>query len=191
MRITSSEIRYSSQHTLVEEHRRQEELVAGVSYSGAWESDNLQHGTVRTREQVAAGLELLARLSEKSGNVSSLQDMARQVTSAGGGALQASDSVESVIPLDAEVSPDNHLKIQLIQAAVEAFSGPPLHIFTLADLDLGKALEEIPAPVALAHQAPEESGAEPTFGLRYHYQETHYERETTAFHAEGGAHTRR
>ena len=93
MRITSSEIRYSSQHTLVEEHRRQEELVAGVSSSGAWESDNLQHGTVRTREQVAAGLELLARLSEESGKVSSLQDMARQVTSAGGGALQASDPV--------------------------------------------------------------------------------------------------
>ena len=96
-----------------------------------------------------------------------------------------------MIPLDAEVSPEDHLKIQLIQAAVEAFSGRPLHIFTLADLDLGKALEEIPAPVAQAHQAPEESGAEPTFGLRYHYQETHYERETTACHAEGEAHSRR
>jgi hypothetical protein len=76
--------------------------------------------------------------------------------------------------------------MQLIQAAVEAFSGRPLHIFMLADLDLGRALEEIPAtPVAQDHQAPEESGAEPTFGLRYRYQETHFERETTAFHAEG------
>jgi hypothetical protein len=90
-----------------------------------------------------------------------------------------------VIPLDTEVAPEDRLKMQLIQAAVEAFSGRPLHIFTVADLDLGRALEEIPAPVAEDHQAPEESGVEPTFGLRYHYQETHYERETTAFHAEG------
>jgi hypothetical protein len=51
MRITSSEIRFSSQHTLVEEHTRREELVAGVSSSGTWEPGNLQHGTVRTREQ--------------------------------------------------------------------------------------------------------------------------------------------
>ncbi len=230
MRITSSEIRYSSQHTLVEEHRRREELVAGVSSSGVWEPGNLQHGTVRTREQnvsqsqsssneptlldeyldghnldslraridagpvdgvafpgaglagasgdpqgVAADLDLLARLGEEAGKVSSLQDLVRQVTSAGGGAPQAPDSI----------APEDHLKMQLIQAAVEAFSGRPLHIFALADLDLGRAPEGVPAPVADVHQAPEESGAEATFGLRYHYQEIHYERETTAFYAEG------
>ena len=235
MRIASSDILYSSQHTLVEEHTRREELVAGVSTNGVWDPDSLQDGTVRAREQAtsqsqpsrgeptlldeyldgrsleslrarigggpidggategaAADLNLLARLTEEAEKITNLEHLALQVVSGGGhaGAL-FSDPIESVIPVDAEITPEDELKMQLIRAAVEAFSGRELHVFTPADLNLDRTPERVPAPpVADApHQAPEDGGAdpqlEPTFGLQYRLQETHYERETTTFHAEG------
>ena len=225
MRIASSEILYSSQHTLVEERTRREELVAGVSSSGVWEPDTLQNGTVRTREQeidrfessgsgptlldnylngrsldslraqldagpldngASRGAGLVRARGDLEGVAADLHLLARVAEQARPVALP--HPIEVVAPLDAEVDPENQLKMQLIQAVVEAFSNRPLSIFTPADLKLDRVSEDVAVltpPVAETHQAPESVDAGPTFGLRYSYQETHYERETTTFRAEG------
>ena len=206
MRIESSDILFSSRHTLVEEHRRREELVAGVSANGAWDPDGLQDSTVRTREQAinqfpespprsnlldeylgGRSLDVLpGRLAEEGEHVAHLENLARQVVSGQLGDKR-SDPIESVIPIDAEVSPEDSLKMQLIQAVVKAFSGRLMHLFTPSDLSLGKLPEDVPVPpVADAtDQAVEDSSEGPTFGLQYHVQEIHYEREVTTFRAQG------
>ena len=194
MRIASSEILYSSQHTLVEEHTRREELVAGVSESGVWDQGALQDGTARTREReidVFQPSDSEPTLLDEYLGGRSLDSLRTQIATrltdeAGRVTLPA--PIEAMAPLDAEINPENQLKMQLIQAAVEAFSGRPLRIFAPADLDLGRGPEgaaEMAPPIAEAHHTPEDGDEGPTFGLLYHYQETHYERETTIFHAEG------
>jgi len=217
MRIASSDISFSSQHTLVEEHRRREELVAGVSAGGGvWDPDRLQGGTVRTREQPinstqlapqaantrptlldeyldGRSLDAIGRLADEAGQTTHLEELARKVingklidgTSHAKG--EQLDPIESVIPIEIEVAPKDRLKMQLIQAAVEAFSGRPFHVFSPADLNFGKAPDGVPVPTAAAaaEQAPEDNAEEPTFGVLYRVEETHYEREVTTFHAEG------
>ena len=227
MRIASSEIHFSSQHTLVEEHTRREELVAGVSSNGAWEPDTLRDGAVRTRElqidqsQPAGSTPTLLdeylngrsldslRAQIDSGTLTpdatagiSLPDLesVRQGLSALGSTaradliallFQVAEPVDAVTPLDAEVLPGDQFRMQLIQAAVEAFSGRKLHILTPADLNLSNMPKsgEMSGPTGDTTAPSEGGSAEPTFGLRYRYQETHYERETSSFRAEGTVRT--
>ncbi|MFC1525452.1 hypothetical protein ACFL6X_01425 [Candidatus Latescibacterota bacterium] len=289
MRIVSSEMLFSSQHKLVEEHTRQEGLVAGVSSSGAWEPGVLQDGTVRTREQeidpsqpslgepplldqyldgasldslraridapetagrpgartaglararlgldgLAGDLELLARLTDEARRVAGREASTRQATGAGAGGLDLArlerataagmplpdleilrqgltalgsgeradlltqlfqvalpDPVEALAPLSTAPDSEDQLNMDLIRAAVEAFSGRSLRILSPSDLNLDKGAPVYTPGTAAAgpteaESAPEGAAEEPTFGLRYHYRETHYERETTTFQAEG------
>ena len=227
MRIASSEIHFSSQHTMVEEHTRREELAAGVSSNGASEPDTLQDGDVRTRElqidqsqpagststlldeylnglsldSLRAQIDSGALASDATAGISlpDLESVRQGLSALGSTAranlivllFQAAEPVEAVTPLNAEVLPGDQFRMQLIQAAVEAFSGRKLHILTPAALNLSNVPKsgEMSAPTG-EKTAPSEGGsAEPTFGLRYRYEETHYERETTSFQAEGTVRT--
>jgi hypothetical protein len=240
MRIASSEIQLSTQHTLVEEHTRREELTAGVSSNGAWEPGTLQDGTARTRQQGINSSQpsnstptlldeyldgrSLDSLPTQTGAQPGEQSAAAAIPlpdlgilkqglfAALGSSSQRSDLLSrifqssdadtggAVAPLDAELSHMDRINMQLIQAAMKAFSGHALQIFAPADLDLTRTTETASALAPLSRaplsatphkadtpKAPEDSG--PTFGLRYQSRETHFERETTTFKAAGVVHT--
>ncbi|MFH1566590.1 MAG: hypothetical protein ABIL09_01225 [Gemmatimonadota bacterium] len=111
--------------------------------------------------------------------------------------LASGDAVEGLASFETEASPKDRLKMQLIRAAVEAFSGRQLRLLEPGNLDLGGASAAPPAaapaapPAAGQDAPPDQSAAQPApaFGLRYTYRETHYERETTTFQATGTVQT--
>lgn len=100
--------------------------------------------------------------------------------------------LEGYASLDAETDSQDRLKMDLIRAAVEAFSGRRLRILGPSDLDFGGPTGAYAAPIhgagpppEGADEVPEQAPGGPAFGLRYSLRETHYERETTTFQAQG------
>lgn len=99
------------------------------------------------------------------------------------------------------MQPTDRFKIQLIRAAVEAFSGSLLSILDPADLDLSAFAEPVSSgsttPMsATPHEKSDEAESDDdtrnsgtAVGLVYSYQDRHYERETTSFSASGVVHT--
>ena len=248
MKIASSEILFSAQHSLSEQHVREESLVAGVSSrADAWEPSLLDGGIVGTREQgQEQPFQEGTRLLDEYLNGSTLEDMERlaaststggttgldrarrdlsalaQAAAAGspfldlqslGAVMMAHDSAEpeagllgQLIPgvtepleglasMDVEVDPTDRFKMQLIMAAVTAFAGEDLLFLEPAELQpegSDPALQVAAGPTEgeVSSEAPAgDEGGGGVFGLRYHYRETHMERETTSFQAQGVVHT--
>ena len=93
-------------------------------------------------------------------------------------------------PIDTQLQPTDRFKMQLIRAAVEAFSGRLLKILDPAQLDLSAFAEPVSSAksdTAESDHHTQNSGA--VAGLIYSYQDRHYERETTSFSARGVVHT--
>ncbi len=111
------------------------------------------------------------------------------------------------IPLDTSADPADRMKMQLIRAAVSAFSGREFNLLDPASIDLSafSAPDSTTASTAdLSGMTAPASGTTPTSHreedgdaadspatatLVYSYQERHHERETTTFSASGVVHT--
>ena len=248
MKIASSEILFSAQHSLSERHVREEGLVAGVSSrADAWEPSLLEGGIVGTRVQEQdQAYEEGTRLLDKYLDGSTLEDMERlaastasdvstgvdrarrdisalnQAAAAGnpfldlrtlGEAMMShgptgpetgllgqlipgvAQPLEGLAPMDLDLAPEDRFKMELIIAAVTALGGKEILLLEPGDLQV-EGLETSPQAVreVAGDEAPQEmeagdEGAAGVFGLRYHYRETHVERETTSFQAKGVVHT--
>ena len=123
------------------------------------------------------GMDLLGRISSQTNS---------QINNLALGELGDSPLVDQVPPAA------DQLKMDLIRATVEAFTGRKLQLLHLDDLSLGS---DVYADGPAVHQqtdtaeAPAEAETEPRFGLVYTVRDTHIERETTSFQAKGVVHT--
>ena len=212
MRIASSDIRLSMFHQVEERHVRKESLVEGVSSrADAWEPSLLVDGTMIVREEEQArafeeGTSLLDRFWE--GNVpegaqriraegpeaagvpavGGLDDLARAIEQATA-VTQAPGAREGLISDEFEPSPEDKAKIDLIVATIEGLTGKKIRLMDPKEL----AAQRVEPPATPEEMPPDDvavdEGAGGAWGLRYLYQESHYEGETTHFQAEGRVRT--
>lgn len=106
------------------------------------------------------------------------------------------DAVESVVPSDLTLSAKDRARIELIVSVVEEMTGKRIEVqdpeqflerrSVDAQLDPLVPPTDVPVPTVVPEGAPE---AQDAFGLRYSYQETYSESETTTFSAQGVVNT--
>lgn len=100
--------------------------------------------------------------------------------------------LEGFAAFDTRTDPLDRLKMDLIRVAVAAFGGGDMRLLEPSDLNLSGLMGSYGAPAGAEAAAAEDSEASseespsgPAFGLSYSLRETHYERETTTFQAQG------
>lgn len=210
MKVTGADLALSSQHSLVERHTRKESLVEGVTQGGAWEPGALADEVILTRDETgeqgfAEGSSILDRRRVgKSLEELTSQGQARARAAYKALTSAALDDLESVLQLaapadlapvagstslDPAITSPDRAKIEILIATIERLSGKKLKLFAPEDLKLNSsaATEEAQSVASQAAAAAEQPAQppQPTWGLRYNYQETHYEAETTTFAATG------
>lgn len=215
MRIESSTMALSSQHSLTETRTRHETLRAGV-VTGAWGQEGNREDTV-TRERQST-----PSPSGASSSRSLLDEYlgprraaaARQGTQVSGRTELPSpgDLRESLQPEGLDllqqieglamsattagssglsqppVPAADQLKMDLIRSTVEAFTGRALKLLDLSALTGQPAAQEAASEADTPYHAEsdeEQASDEPRFGLEYSLRETRTERETANFQAQG------
>ncbi len=211
MKIESSDIVLASQHDSVQKHSRRESLVAGrVSQADTWEPSVLEEGIAVSREQEQSrafvdGSGLLQRFLDKE-DVGALEGTERMERTAGlpAGSLEdlrrlseealearrgaAPEPTTGTVTDQYEVSPDDKAKLDLIVAAIEGLTGKKIKLVDPAELvgEEVQATEAVQAQQAPQSPPPDQVAAEgAAWGVRYEYEETHYEAESSSFSAEG------
>lgn len=214
MRVTSAQIDLSAQHALTQSHTRREQLAIAVRQADG----NMTTQVVRTRERTLSSISAFEHqsslLDDELGNLNpELQrhlSAGERPTAVAGLSLPTPESLRDTLnetlrnsgldlsdirivglqPIDTQLQPTDRFKMQLIRAAVEAFSGRLLSILDPAELDLSAFAEPVSSAKSDAAESDhhtQNSGA--VVGLIYSYQDRHYERETTSFSARGVVHT--
>lgn len=216
MRIESSAMALSSQHSLTETRTRHETLTAGT-VTGAWGQEGGGDDTVTRERQSTSSMASNSRslLEQYLGPMRA--SAARQGTVASQpvdlpspqqlrGALQPEglDLLQQVQALSepgsmpsvpdaaqmSQVPATEKLKMDLIRTTVEALTGRALKLMDLSELTLTQPQQTEPASgEAREHAEADPAQAEPRFGLEYHMRETRTERETASFQARGQVHT--
>jgi|TARA_B100001964_G_scaffold228716_1_gene280170 hypothetical protein len=219
VRVTSAQIDLSAQHALTQNHTRREELAIVVQdndgtttqslssrertqSSAAFEQPSLLDAELAGLDAAGQGLStaLVQRATEAGQKLPSPEELKSTLSDAlqGFGLDLGGLGMMGAQPFDTQLQPKDRFKMELIQAAVEAFSGGEFSILDPADLDLAAFAEPVSAEVPpKATDAPKEDDpaaeagqdSERRAGLIYSYQDRHYERETTSFAASGVVHT--
>lgn len=170
MKIAASNINLNSSRDSVEQHQRREHL-------NVWR-DGEEPRELQASES-GRGLRTVAVEIERQLNSINISQQARS--------LQPSQMEISLDEVP-EMEPIDDLETSLLKALVESLSGKKIKITHPKDLSMdseGVSLEQPPAEGAATSEAPQRVG----WGMTYDYYESHYERETTNFSAEGIIHT--
>ena len=245
MRVTSAQIDLSAQHSLTQQHTRQEQLVIAVQVNGTTKTKvlDIRQQTLASAtgfshspgllEQEIARLDPELRTQLDRGEVDGeglnktlleranlaglsvpspelLRNTLNKTLSSFGLDLTGLVGVIGSMPIDTSADPAERLKMQLIRAAVSAFSGREFNLLDPASLDIGAmsqpgAVSGPPGteadssgmtttasgttPHTSSQEADSGSDSSATATLVYSYQERHVERETTSFSAAGVVHT--
>lgn len=212
MKIDSTDVTFSTHHSIVQQHKRRQSLVEGIAQDGVWDPARLTAATtVADAEQQATAFtsspSLLDRhLAGRSPEELSAQEQARTAALFPPGTLSqqhladldllvqqtahpltdlfSQQPVREVLPFGLELDALDKVKIQLLVATIKHLSNEEFELFTPETLELSTK-----NPAVLQPQQPppveERQLQQPTWGLRYEYSESHYEAETTSFHADG------
>ena len=208
MRIASSDILFSAQHTAEQRHVRKESLVAGVSSrAGAWEPGLLDENgilIVREEEQATAfaeGSSLLERFRTGE-DLKALEGAAAKIPPASApsarvrpgapvlrmerNVVELPGPVEGTVTEEFEVSSEDKARIQLIVAAIEGLTGKKIKLMEPQEFMARRTKPLDPAEF----QAPQGTEAAEIqdggqAGMRYLYHEAYHEAETSTFEAEG------
>ena len=219
MTVTGADISLSASHTAKQIYKREESLLVGfVSGDEGFSEETVQSGRriTCTQEQAEAFSDdsLLDRF-QRGEHVNALEDARTEYLSSLR-ALQAdfsaeakvvsdstllpsmaSDAVESVVPSDTQMTAKDRARIELIVTIVEELTGKRIEV---ADPDeflerrtVDTQLDPLTPHIASQPQADQPEAQQKTaaaaFGLRYSYEETYTETETTTFNAQGVVNT--
>lgn len=157
MKIESSNILLSSQHSSIDKHTVKESLRM-------WIGDQRPDFEGRSRERQ---------------NPAPAADSVR--LSAEALAAAHADPAKQVAAVDPEKDLENDPRYQLIILMVAALTGKEVKLTKLEDVQPAVESADIPDPGKPAPQQPEPAG----FGIEYDRHETRYEAEQTSFSAEG------
>jgi hypothetical protein len=163
MKIDSSAVQLSSQHTAVEKHTQKETLRA-------WIGDRRPDFEGRGGGTLRAAAADAVRISQEA---------------------LAAQSTQQVAAADTEVSPEDDFKIQLLIQTLEHLTGKKIRFFSLKDLqklgqDAQEQLKTTQETGQKLQQAQQGQGQQRVgWGVEYDYYESHYESEKTTFSAEG------
>jgi hypothetical protein len=219
MTVTSADISLSATHSSKQTYRREETLLAGFANRGeGFSEDTVTSGRRITRieeQSEAFSDETLLDRFQSGQNLTRLEDTQTQYLSSLR-ALQAefsaetisvseatllpsmaeTDAVESIVPSDFMLSAKDRARIELIVTIVEELTGKRIQVTDpeefLESRTVDTQLDPLtPPPSEVAPKDPDaqEVEAVPSFGLRYSYQETYSESETTTFSAQGLSNT--
>lgn len=160
MKIDSSAIQMTSQHTAVEKHEKQETLRA-------WVGDRRPDFEGRGRNVLSAADAV--QLSQQA---------------------QAAQPTRQVASSDEEVGPEDDVRIQLLIQTIEHLTGRKIKIFSMKDLrGMAAASQENLKQVQEAGQKLESQQAQQPqragWGVEYDAYESHMESEQTTFSAQG------
>jgi hypothetical protein len=165
MRIDSSLVALSSSHTYREEYTRQESLRVWVGDPGSGEGSLTASGDLVQLSDQARAL----AAAEADGN-----NGGKAVNGAGGGK-------DGTMVLEA--SPEDKLKLLILQRLIEALTGRKVTINTLDGVEIELS---VTARVHLEIARPEEQQPQQQgWGLQYDASETYIEQEKTSFAAAG------
>lgn len=169
MRITSSAVAMASKNTFVERHTKEESLKM-------WTGN--QRPNFEGRDPAAPMRALQLDLLELSEEGKKLQ--AKQASTAATGISEEDEYVT------VELSDRDKQKLLAIQKMIEALTGKKIRFHALDGIKLKKPKGECPPSVSGTNPpAPQRQG----WGLEYEYHESHYERQTMSFAAEGSVKT--
>lgn len=158
MKIESSNILLSSQHSSIDKHTVKESLRM-------WVGDQRPDFEGRSRQQQ---------------NPTPATDSVR--LSAEALAAAHADTAKQVAAVDPENDLENDPRYLLIKLMVEALTGKQIKLVKMEDVQPAQSAQDIPDPNKAT--APEQS--KPAgFGIEYEHHETHYEAKQTSFSAEG------
>lgn len=166
MKIESSTILLSSQHSSIDKHTVKESLRMWVGDQRPDPSAGLREGLEgRSRPQL---------------NPAPAADSVR--LSAEALAAAHADSSKQTAAVDPEKELEKDPRYLLIKLMVEALTGTKIKLVKMEDIQPAQPTQNIPDPnQAAAPEQPKPTG----FGIEYGRHETHYEAEQTSFSAEG------
>jgi hypothetical protein len=166
MKIESSNILLSSQHSSIEKHTVKESLRM-------WVGDQRPDPSVGLR----AGFE--GRSRQQPNPAPAIGSV--RLSSEALAAAQA-DTAKQAAAVDPEKELENDPRYLLIKLMVEALTGKQVKLVKMEDVQPAQSAQDIPDPKqAAAPEQPKPAG----YGVEYDRHETHYESEQTSFSAEG------
>lgn len=166
MKIESSDILLSSQHSAIETHTVNESLRMWVGNRRPNSSAGLRTGM--------EGRQAPAPIPAPSSAIVNL--------SVQGKAAAQADSSRETTAVDAEKELENDPRYLLIRMMVEALSGTRIKLMKMEDTQPAPSTKEIQSPnQGTASGQPRPAG----YGIEYDRHEVHYEAEQTSFSAEG------
>jgi hypothetical protein len=243
VRVTSAQIDLSAQHSLTEQHTRQEQLAIAVQANGTTRtkvldireqalasSTGFSHSPGLLEQEIARlDPELRTQLDQGEVDGEGLNATLLERADLAGLSVPSPELLRNTLnntlssfgldltglgvmgsmPIDTAVDPADRLKMQLISAAVSAFSGREFNLLDPASLDLGAMSQPdavsgppgtqadssgmtTPASGTTPHTSSQETESQSDSAratLVYSYLERHVERETTSFSAAGVVHT--
>jgi hypothetical protein len=91
---------------------------------------------------------------------------------------------EATTPFDIETTSQDRIKMQLLMTTLEQLSGKKFDLFEPSELEPSSTEPIPPEQIDKPHtEEVLEAPPQPAWGLHYQYSESHYEAETTEFHA--------
>lgn len=165
MRIASSTMLMSSQHTQLESYTQSEQLQVWI-------------GAAPGASAAAAG--------DGGQAVVNLSDNAKALL-----AQQSATQTEATeeTGTKVELSDKDKCLIKLIEKFIELWTGKKVKLHTAEDLELNEE-KQVDMPEAAAAEQTENTGTDPDWGMRYEYHEMYKEAETVSFNATGSITTK-
>ena len=208
MRITSSDIRFASQHAEVSRQVRKETIEERIrqpeketpSQVSSRESTGADRSTMMSQRVLNPNL--VGVPDRFAGQGSLVQRMAqslegrRQSTVKKAETAPGANGVDGAAAVDLELSAEDKTRIELIMAAVERMSGKKIKLidpetavkeaYQTPDVTTLPAVQEMAAQEVTAQaETNVQSQPAPIREVRYHFEESYYEAEATTFDAQG------
>jgi hypothetical protein len=213
MTVTGADISLSATHTSRQTYKREESLLVGfVSGDEGFSEDTVRNGRriTRVQEQSDALSDDTLLDQFQRGENPNLSDGTRIEYLSSLRALQAefsaevtnvslstllpsmvdSEAVESIVPSDFSLSAKDRARIELIVTIVEKLTGKRIQVTDPEEFLDRRTVDTqfdplTPPPTDQVQTEEGQSEASSAFGLRYSYQESYSESETTTFSATG------
>lgn len=195
MRISSSAIQLSSQHTDVQKYSRKETITERIRQA-AQDTPSQTNTREANRPTITSEQALNPNLIGIPDRFESLSTLMQRFNQAIEGERNARvsnlETTEGVNPESFEISAEDKSKIEMIIAAIERISGKKIKLVepekALQEAYETPTLESLPAVAQM--KADMEAAAEAPAPaqireINYHFEESYYESESTSFEAQG------